>query len=199
MKKTKILSVLLASLACVALLGSCDYWKEDYYKNGGDSGSVASGGSGGTGTLVVQASSGSTGGSSSETHVMTAEEKAIHNSLLGTRWRSSSYVPVADRASSSWTEFSYDELIINADGSGEAKYVVEDRDGNILRVEKNEFPNMPGFHGSYVTFDADDPYVKWWFEKNYCTDDDDNAFAGVGLNDDDGDGVFNINAMVKLN
>ncbi|MCR5622806.1 MAG: hypothetical protein K6G18_13285 [Treponema sp.] len=46
MTKTKILSVLLASLACVALLGSCDYWKEDYYKNGGDSGNQASGGSG---------------------------------------------------------------------------------------------------------------------------------------------------------
>ncbi|MCR5620502.1 MAG: hypothetical protein K6G18_01475 [Treponema sp.] len=59
MTKTKILSVLLASLACVALLGSCDYWKEDYYKSGGDSGSQASGGSGSGSTASVPTYSGS--------------------------------------------------------------------------------------------------------------------------------------------
>nr|MCR5623449.1 hypothetical protein [Treponema sp.] len=59
MKKTKIFAVVLASLACAVLLGSCDYWKEDYYKNGGDSGSAASGGTGGT-------ASGGSGGNTSE-------------------------------------------------------------------------------------------------------------------------------------
>ena len=38
MKKTKIFAVVLASLACAVLLGSCDYWKEEWYKNG-DNGS----------------------------------------------------------------------------------------------------------------------------------------------------------------
>ncbi|MBP5158415.1 MAG: hypothetical protein ILP18_11165 [Treponema sp.] len=46
MKKTKMLAVVLAFLSCAALLESCDYWNEDFYKNGGDSASVASGGSG---------------------------------------------------------------------------------------------------------------------------------------------------------
>ncbi|MCR5622974.1 MAG: hypothetical protein K6G18_14130, partial [Treponema sp.] len=47
----------------------------------------------GTGTLVVQASSGSTGGSTGagipdpELHTMTAEEQAVYNSFLGTKYR----------------------------------------------------------------------------------------------------------------
>ncbi len=69
MKKTKIFAVVLASLACAVLLGSCDYWKEDYYKNGGDSGSQASGGSGST------ASAGS-GGETSELRYSSPEDSA---------------------------------------------------------------------------------------------------------------------------
>lgn len=50
MKKPKIVAVVLASLACAILLGSCDYWKEEWYKDG-DNGSgtvgMESGGSGG--------------------------------------------------------------------------------------------------------------------------------------------------------
>ena len=289
MTKTKILSVLLASLACAALLGSCDYWKEDYYKNGGDSGSQASGGSGstassiptysgsmtvngasyttlamngtstsgtatlsggaanlsgtyaravataavaseftgsytitfssgtitvtfngnsitlsngsitasGTGTLVVQTSGGSTGGSSSETHVMTAQEKAVYNSLLGTRWRSSYYIPVENRASSYKSTFYYSELIINADGSGEHKLITEDKYGNILSVAGSDDSDRPSFHGSWVKFDTDDS--DRWFTMDYSTGNGSANSVGILLTDRDGDGVFNIDQMVKLN
>ncbi len=160
----------------------------------------------GTGTLVVQASSGNTGGSSGSGHgsdynyakkrQMTAEEKAVYNSLLGTRWRDKNYVPVADRASSSATQFSYEELIINADGSGEYKEVREDKDGNILRV-KGVGVNTTQFNCSYVQYNAEEqpPYSFGAYNS------DERMFLGVGcLTDTDGDGVFDqMVGMIKLN
>ena len=228
MTKTKILSVLLASLACVALLGSCDYWKEDYYKSGGDTASVASCGSGsgstasvptysgnltvngasyttlamdgtstsgtatlsgsagslsgtyaravataaaaseftgsytitfssgtitvtfngnsitltngsitasGTGTLVVQASGGSSGGYKADGERMTAEEQAVYNSLLGTHWKWEE-VPLAQRGTDSDPkknktnpEYRCAELIVNTDASGRYMEWYEDRSG----------------------------------------------------------------------
>ncbi|MBP5157272.1 MAG: hypothetical protein ILP18_05310 [Treponema sp.] len=296
MTKTKILAAVLASLACVALLGSCDYWKEDYYKNGGDSGSVASGGSGsgstasvptysgnltvngasyttlamdgtstsgtatlsgsagslsgtyaravataaaaseftgsytitfssgtitvtfngnsitltngsitasGTGTLVVQASGGSTGGSSGsgynyvDERPMTAQEKAVYNSLLGTRWRSG-YVPIADRASSYESTFRSWEVIINADGSGEHKVITEDKYGNILRVVGCDHSDRPSFHGSWVKFDTDDS--DWWFVMDYSTGNGIADSVGIPLTDRDGDGVIDhMSDMIKVN
>lgn len=44
MKKTKIFAVVLASLACAVLLGSCDYWKEDWFKAQGGTVDTESGG-----------------------------------------------------------------------------------------------------------------------------------------------------------
>ncbi|MCR5763399.1 MAG: hypothetical protein K6G00_08465 [Treponema sp.] len=93
----------------------------------------------GTGTLVVPVSG-------SDSGQMDAEAQSVYNSLLGTRWRSASYVPVAERASSSNTEFNYRELIINADGSAEYKYCYEDKDGNSL----SGFPEIISYPSFYV-------------------------------------------------
>ncbi len=142
MKKTKILSVVLAFLSCAALLGSCDYWKEDYYKNGGDSASEASGGSG-------SSTGGSSGlGSDCPAENMTQEERAIHQSLLGTRWKNES-VSLAERNSDS--HFACVELTINANGSGTHTLYYEDRngtkinDGSLTEFEKRTRDNFNEF------------------------------------------------------
>lgn len=93
----------------------------------------------GTGTLVVPVSGSNSG-------QMDAEAQSVYNSLLGTRWRSASYVPVAERASSSNTEFYYQELIINADGSVENKSFGEDKDGNSLSY----YPTISSYPSFYV-------------------------------------------------
>ena len=54
----------------------------------------------GTGTLVVQASGGSSGGYKADGERMTAEEQAVYNSLLGTHWKWEE-VPLAQRGTDS--------------------------------------------------------------------------------------------------
>ncbi|MCR5620366.1 MAG: hypothetical protein K6G18_00750 [Treponema sp.] len=163
----------------------------------------------GTGTLVVQASSGSTGsrGSShgagynySDERPMTAAEQAHYNRLLGTRWRDRYYVPVADRASSYNSTFYYSELIINADGTGENKTVKEDKEGNVLEVKSEALwdGNETRFDGSWVEFDTDDS--EWWFLMMCSTSETNSPGYGFLLSDNDGDGVFDqIGGMIKLN
>ncbi len=126
MTKTKILSVLLASLACVALLGSCDYWKEDYYKNGGDSGSVASGGSGSTASSVPTYSGSMTvNGASYTTLTMngtstsgTATLSGAAGSLSGTYARAVAAAAAASEFTGSYTiTFSSGTITVTFNGN----------------------------------------------------------------------------------
>lgn len=60
MKKTKIFAVVLASLACAVLLGSCDYWNEEWFKaQGGPVGTESGGSGGGTSELEFYSDYGS--------------------------------------------------------------------------------------------------------------------------------------------
>lgn len=120
---------------------------------------------------------------------MTAEEQAVYNSFLGTRWRSYNYQSPAERPSyhnyNATNPYVYKELIINADGSGESKEVKEDGEGNILEVSGDTY-NEIGFNGSYVdSFEGTD-WVFYMYQPGY----EGESAMGKSLYDDDGDGVF---------
>ncbi|MCR5622247.1 MAG: hypothetical protein K6G18_10370, partial [Treponema sp.] len=128
MKKTsKILPILAAALTCVALFGSCDYWKEDFYKNGGDT--VSSGGSGsgssgsGTGT---SSGSGSSGGTTSTSGTGTFAFKA------------SAANPISVNGGQ------YQLCIINGNSSS----------GSITLAQGGASPNLTGTYSSAVSMAA---------------------------------------------
>ncbi|MCR5622497.1 MAG: hypothetical protein K6G18_11680 [Treponema sp.] len=164
MKKTKILSVVLVFLSCAALLGSCDYWKEDFYKNGGDSGSEASGGSG--------SSSGGSGSSVSDCPVndMDAEAWAVHDRMLGTHWKYE-VTPMAQRTYDGG-QYECWELTINADGSGVRDTYYEDKNGVRIAADALRY----GVSEVHLVFPS------FWAEKDYWN-------AGGFSGNDDGSSV----------